>query len=421
MNLPHNVEAEEAVVGAALVSPELLGEIDLEPAAFFIRRLGIIWVTMQALWRAGKPVDMVTVSDALGTDGDPAYLTGLVARAPSGIGAEAHAAIVRDLWRRREAYAAGAELARASHEGDYLAALQSANERLLHVGSDAGLTLLGDEELVPRSGLHTPFPDLNRLIEGFVPGELIVVGGRTGEGKSALLLQCALVAAELGASPGLFSLEMGRSQIARRRELQGGGVLWVDDTAGITISEIYDRAHRAMMMDKLNFILVDYVQLVRPASKGRSRVEEVGELSRGLKQLAQGLKVPVMAAAQLSRADDMGEPRRRPRLSDLRESGSLEQDADIVILIHRKNDNASDYSRELIVAKNRHGEVGDVGVIWRPSTVSFGSRVHSGDLSPIGGGRSENHVRSVEGEATGEQARQGSLDTVGLQNSGSLQ
>lgn len=409
-------------MGAALVSPELLGEIDLEPAAFFIRRLGIVWVAMRALWRAGKPVDMVTVADALGADGDPAYLTALVARAPSGAGVAAHAAIIRDLWRRREAYAAGAELAQASHEGDYLAALQSANERLLHVGSDIGLTLLGDEELVPRSGLHTPFPDLNRLIEGFVPGELIVVGGRTGEGKSALLLQCALAAAELGASPGLFSLEMGRSQIARRRELQGGGALWVDDTAGITISEIYDKSHRAIRVNKLNLILVDYIQLVRPVSKDLARWEQVGEVSRGLKQLAQGLGVPVLAAAQLNRT--AGTEGQRPRLEHLRESGSLEQDADIVILIHRKNENASDYSRELIVAKNRHGEVGDVGVVWRPATVSFGSRTSQASAGPGGlsggrPGRAEDTLQPVEDDPA-ERAWQETLDSIGPAAAGGM-
>jgi len=408
-------------VGAVLVSPELLGEIELAPSAFFIRRLGAIWEAMQGLWRAGKPVELVTVGDALGSESDPSYLTLLLARAPAPVGADSYAAIIRDLWRRREAIAAGSELVKAGYEGDYLAALQVANDRLLHAGSDTGLTELGAEEVVPRSGLPTPFPDLDRLIEGFVPGELTVVGGRTGEGKSALLLQCALGS---GSRPGLFSLEMGRAQVARRRVLQGDGAIWVDDSAGITIAEIYDKAHRAIMVHKLDFILVDYIQLVRPTSKGRSRVEEVGEVSRGLKQLAQGLGVPVLAAAQLSRAADMGEPRRRPRLSDLRESGSLEQDADIVILIHRKNDNASDYSRELIVAKNRHGEVGDVGVVWRPAGISFGSRT-SQTSAGVGGvsGRREGRpgypVQPVEDDATAR-AWQEALDSIGPAAEGSL-
>lgn len=234
-----------------------------------------------------------------------------------------------------------------------------------------GLRPLTKDDLANSKRVGTPvgLDKLDTLTGGLVPGEVTVVAARTSVGKTALLTQWALAADRAGKVVALFSVEMSRPQVAGRLARQGldfaDTSILVDDTSAIVIDTLVERATEA----RPDIVMVDYAQLVESPRGIDSRVQQVGDVSRKLKMLAMSLGIPVVAAAQVNRAAEQrsdGEP----RLSDLRESGSLEQDADIVVIIHRKTDTQPE--RTLIVAKNRHGATGRIAAVWLPDKLSFG-------------------------------------------------
>ncbi len=426
---PHSTEAERSVLGTILALPGVLPDVlarGLAPGDFYAPRWGAAFAAILALDSRGEAIDTVTVGAELasGAYGDAvpdlADLTAEVRDVPSLAHAETYAGRVVDDARLRRVIAACAEITEAAYGPDARAdvdtfgdtaevSLHAATERRGASPGPAPLTEVLDAaigELRSRSagervGVLTGFVDLDRLTGGFRPGQLIVLGARPSMGKSALALDVALhVARTVG--PALFvSAEMGALELGSR-VLAGGGVasdrllagrlddrdfarletrraelsgvpLLIDESPGTTILAIRARARRQAARGGLALVVVDYLQLVGAERRGTRREVEVAEISRGLKALARELRVPVLAVAQLNRAVEL-RPSKRPLLADLRESGQLEQDADLVLLLHRAavyDLNADPLSAELIVAKHRNGPTGLVPLVWLSARMSF--------------------------------------------------
>jgi replicative DNA helicase len=406
--------AERAVLGGILVDPlryddaaDILGEAD-----FFRDAHRLIWQTIRDLVSAGKAVDLLTVKAGLGARledaGGPVYLAELIDGVPRSSNVSHYAQLVRDYAVRRAVEAAAQRLIALVQVGDAtgaelleqgeaaLLALRTAQPSTGVVDPSARVSgLIAAMEDMARGGhrgVATGLRDLDRLMPGWRPGQLIVLGARPGMGKTALGLTIAHHIAQAG--PVLFaSLEMSAEQIATRElslrsgvphytidhgpipphvaarvavgleAVQAGGI-HVLDRAGATVSQIRAAARRLMAETRgpLALVVVDYLQLMRSdrGTRPENRTQEVSHFSQGLKLLARELGVPVLALSQLSRQAETRADK-RPFLADLRESGALEQDADIVLLLHRPgyyDRDVQDDGAEIIVAKNRHGGTG---------------------------------------------------------------
>ena len=441
---PHDVAAEEAVVAALLLDseesyPRVLPL--LQPRDFFREQNAWCYEACIALADRGEEITLPTVAheleraqrlDALG--GEP-YLAELVGRHFSAVGVEAHARIVaRDALYRRLIQAAG-QIAQTAYEGgpDAGRVIAAAEALLLGIrsseaaGDFARLRDLLDQFLEDPgeaidgllvSAVRSGFMDLDALLGGFKRGDLVIVAARTGVGKSSLLLNFARNAA-IGqqGTVAFFALEMSAEQLAMRllsaeadvdatrlrlgmhtepeeaRIMHAIGTLgeapiFIDDSAVLTVPEIRAKSRRLQAEHGLDLVIVDYLQLLHSASLyGENRASELGKITRSLKELARELSVPVIAAAQLSRAVESRTPH-IPMLSDLRESGSIEQDADVVSFIYRPDvyETPEEWQdrhpesapgehpqglAQLIVAKHRNGPTGTVTVRFRDRTASF--------------------------------------------------
>jgi replicative DNA helicase len=433
---PHNLEAEQSVLGAILLSDRalyaLVIEEGLRPEDFYREHHGTIYGAMLALYHESEPVDVLTVTDrlrALGKleeVGGPAAVDELTGVVPAAGHARRYAQIVREnaLLRRllqstyeiqesvighsaaprelvERAEKAMLEVARDDRQQDFRAIEEILHEELdkLHRLSIEGTAL---------TGTPSGFKDLDEITGGFQPGNLIIVAARPAMGKSALVCNIAENAALDPKRPrpvALFSLEMAEAELAQRfvasqarikgEELRKGRVsekrwpkildasqrlaaapLWVDDSSDVGMLEIRAKARRlhSQCEGGLGLIIVDYLQLMRTDSRYDSRVTAVGELSRGLKILARELGVPVIALSQLSRAVEQ-RPDKKPQLSDLRESGNLEQDSDLVMFIYRDEYYDEDSERpgeaDLIIAKHRNGAVGKVTLTFQKEYPKF--------------------------------------------------
>jgi replicative DNA helicase len=431
---PHNIEAEESVLGAILLSERsmytLVIEESLRPEDFYRETHRTIYSAMVDLYERSEPIDTVTVTDALRATGliDPAggpdsvdLLAGAV---PNVANLRHYAQIVRETALLRRLLNATYEIqssvldqrdpAREVVEHAERIVLEVAHgqrtqdfrsiERLL----DDELTKLhelslGGEKL---TGTPTGFTDLDRMTGGLQPGNLIVIAARPSMGKSCLVTNIAENAAITHHKPvALFSLEMSEAELARRfiasqasvrgEDLSKGRVpeaswpkiikassrlaaapLWVDDSGDIGMLEIRAKARRldANSEDGLGLVIIDYLQLLRAESRSENRAEVIGQMSRGLKMLARELRVPVIALSQLNRSVESRNPK-IPMLSDLRESGAVEQDADVVIFIYRDDyyneDSEHPGEAELHIAKNRNGPVGKITLTFRPEYPRF--------------------------------------------------
>jgi replicative DNA helicase len=431
---PHNLDAEQSVLGAILLSERslypLVIEEGLRPEDFYRERHGTIYEAMLSLYNESEPVDVLTVIDRLrqmgkleaaGGQAGVDELTGVV---PAVGNARRYAQIVREnaLLRRllstsyeiqdsvfghragprelvEQAEKAMLEVARDDRQKDFRSIEDVLHEELdkLHRLSLEGTSL---------TGTPSGFKDLDEITGGFQPGNLIIIAARPAMGKSALVCNIAENASLQHDKPvALFSLEMAEAELAQRfvasqarikgEELRKGRVaeqrwpkildasqrlarapLWVDDSSDVGMLEIRAKARRlhSQCDGGLGLIIVDYLQLMRTDSRWDNRVTAVGELSRGLKILARELGVPVIALSQLSRAVEQRSPK-RPQLSDLRESGNLEQDADLVMFIYRDEYYEADSERpgeaDLIIAKHRNGAVGEVTLTFQKEYPRF--------------------------------------------------
>jgi replicative DNA helicase len=428
--VPHSREAEEAVVGAVLINPEVYYDVAqfLAPEDFYIHRHKWIWEAFTRLHEQRIPLDLLTLSEELdklgqlAEIGGPAYLTALVNQVPSSLNAESYGRIVEGHSIRRKMITAANQIAALAYNEESMVdtvmdeaekAVFNVSERRLKHDVQPIRSVLSDyydriDELSKRPdeffGVPTGFIDLDRMLSGLQPSDLLIIAGRPGQGKTGFLLSVAKNAALTHKkNVAIFSLEMSNEQVVQRLIAQETGIdsqrlrngkleehehdlfvhsievfsdthIYLDDTPAITPLQLRTKCRRLHMEFGLDLVIIDYLQLMGGDTRTDNRVQEVSYISRNLKVLARELNVPVLAAAQLSRAVEQRSDK-RPVLSDLRESGSLEQDADIVMFIYRpdqyEKDTVKQNVAEIIVAKHRNGPVGSVELIFRNALAKF--------------------------------------------------
>ena len=428
--VPHSREAEEAVIGSVLINPEAYYDVAQFLAAedFHIHRLRWIWDAYTHLHEQRIPIDLLTVTEELDKQGHlaevggPAYLTQLLNNTPTSLHAEAYGKLVQQASIRRRLLEAANKIARTAYQEDLSVetaideaekAVFSASEHRLSTDLQPIKTVLSDyydrvEAASRRSeeiyGVPTGFIDLDRLLMGLQPSDLLIIAGRPSQGKTSFLMSVAKNAAQLNKKHvAIFSMEMSNEQLVQRLLAQETGInsqklrsgkleqnewdlfaqaievlgdtkVFLDDTPAISPTQMRAKCRRLHMEYGLDLVVVDYLQLMAGESRNDNRVQEVSYISRSLKVLARELNVPVLAAAQLSRAVEQRTDK-RPVLSDLRESGSLEQDADIVMFIYRPEFYEEDSLRkniaEIMVSKHRNGPTGIVELVFRENLAKF--------------------------------------------------
>lgn len=421
---PHDIDAERSVLGALLIDSDSIVKVVefLIPEHFYRNSHEKIYESIRNLYEKREPADLITVPDELrrlkelDKIGGVAYLTDLVNSVPTAANIEHYARIIRDLAVRRNLIRAAStinELAFSDEEVDQM--LDDAEASLFNVSQDKirqdfvpisetlEVTFERLDELSKTRGalrgVPTGLKGLDKMLSGLRDEELIILAARPSVGKSSLAInigQHAATAHKKGVA--FFSLEMGKESIVDRMISAQGDIdnwriatgnleaedfekysiaagelaeapFFIDDTPGISVLEMRTKARRLMLEHDIDLIAVDYLQLV----KGRnlqSRVQEVSEISQGLKNLARELKVPVLALSQLSRAVEQRGGEKRPQLSDLRDSGSIEQDADVVIFLYRPDDEDRE-NHQLIVAKHRNGPTGEISLFFRGDRTRF--------------------------------------------------
>jgi replicative DNA helicase len=431
---PHDLEDEQSVLSAIMLSEKSLYGIvigsQLKAADFYRPQHAAIYEAMLSLYSANEPIDTLLLKERLRRDnrlddaGGEAFIDALSAAAPLAANVRQYAAIVREKALLRRLLSSTYEIQRAvaQNDGEARDIIERAEMAILEVNRDdsqkdfvkAGEVLKREldklEKLASgeqaRGGTPSGFYDLDALTGGFQAGNLIILAARPSMGKSALVTNIAENAAlDHGMAVALFSLEMSESELAQRfiasqagvpgEQLRTGHVkadrwdkivdaagritaapLYLDDTSDLGIMEVRAKArrlHQRLLNDDgtggLGLIIIDYLQLMRADHRVESRVEQVGQMSRGLKILARELEVPVIALSQLSRAVE-SRSEKKPILSDLRESGQIEQDADLVMFIYREEYYEPETSQrpgeaDLIIAKHRNGPLGEVTLTFR--------------------------------------------------------
>ena len=435
-----DVQAERALLGALLLNPEMYYEVADRVSArdFTFTPHRHIWEAMAYLIQQNQSVDVAVLAaelrrrEVLDEVGGPAYLSELLTAVDRSLSAPHYARLVADYSLRRQLQAAAQEIVRLVHrtdlEGDDI--LREAEQMLFRIGTERyrrevreieqvledlrkHLERLKDLEGV--AGIPTGFQRLDHMLKGLQPSDLIIVAGRPGMGKTAFLVSIALNAARNGKRVAIFSLEMSNEQVAQRMLSQETGFgaemfrdprrlrddqwarleeaiqrlgrlpIFLDDTPALTPQQLRVKCLRLNQHHGLDLVLVDYLQLMSGGRRSENRVQEVSFISRSLKYLARDLNIPVVAAAQLSRAVEQRADR-RPMLSDLRESGALEQDADVVMFLYRESYYEQDDGKDgdgsrrlrhepepvdLHVAKHRNGPTGHIQLIFEPWRAAF--------------------------------------------------
>jgi replicative DNA helicase len=427
---PQNIEAEEAVLGALLIDPDAIIRLAtiLRPEDFYREKHGWIYDAILDLHERREPVDFLTVCDELERQrrldelGGPAFITSLINAVPTSIHAEHYARIVeRTATRRRLIDAAGQIAALAYQEADDVEEVVDHAEQILFGVSERRIS----RELVPIKqvlseyydrieyltrhrgemiGIPSGFSDIDRLLGGMQRSDMIILAARPSVGKTSLALSIAHNAAKKhGQRVAFFSLEMASEQVVQRlisaetgidsqrlrrgdiaddewsRFMKAAGDLaethfFIDDTPSASALELRTKARRLHAEVGIDLMVVDYLQLMRGDYRSENRVQEISGISRGLKALARELNVPVLALSQLSRGVESRSDK-RPILSDLRESGALEQDADVVIFIYRDEMHNENTERkniaDIIVAKHRNGPTGTVSLYFKKELAQF--------------------------------------------------
>lgn len=431
---PQDIVAEKSVLGAIMIDEGAFPEIAtvIKPSDFYDERHSLIFEAMINLYDGHRPIDLLTLTAELKSlkklkdVGGASYLTELSNFVPVASHSRAYAEIVRKAAIQRRLIKAGSEIASKAYEdGASIDELVGKAEQELFEVSDKVIKteykpmsdLLTDtfdrmEELRNNKGalrgLKTGFRDVDKKTAGLQKGDLVIIGARPAMGKTTFAQNLTYNIASINKKGVLFfSMEMGANEIIERMLSDVSGVdnwkirtgnisdeeyarigdamaelselpIYIDDTSSMTILELRNKARRAMHDHDIGIVVVDYLQLIQGSDRYKGqRVQEVTEISRGLKILARELSIPVVALAQLSR-NVTGRDNPRPVLSDLRESGSIEQDADLVMFLHRPDyykQNEDNYEEthitELIIAKHRHGEVGKIQLYFHPELLRF--------------------------------------------------
>jgi replicative DNA helicase len=428
---PHSLEYERALLGGLIRNPGQLREIAEQVGAddFYNPGHEALFTLLLQMDAQGEPIEMVTVPERIQRDGKPdrygglAYVVQLPDHVPATANLSHYAQVIRQKSVLRRLISHSQELVTQAFEqpDDVGLLLERASQNIFTLGHDNGkrswqrISLIIDEELLriqelgnqdaSITGVTTGFSDLDKKLSGLQRGDLVILAARPSMGKTALALNMAQNAALMGdVAVGIFSLEMSRQQLTVRMLCTHGMVdagkmrtgkldaddwerlieasdylrrasIHIDDTPGITLRELRARARRLKQQDpKLGLIVIDYLQLMQADDPSVSRTQQVSDISRGLKALAKDLEVPVMALSQLSRNVE-SRADKRPMMSDLRESGAIEQDADVILFIYRdeyyNKESADKGLAEVIVAKQRSGPTGEIKLVFQGQYTRF--------------------------------------------------
>jgi replicative DNA helicase len=439
--VPNNIEAEQAVLGALLIDPEAIIRVVpiIHAQDFYLEKHAWIYEAIYTLHERREPIDFLTVVaelervGKLNEVGGPAYITALINAVPTAIHVETYAHLVERLSTQRRLISAASEIAGLAYDGtDDIEDMIDHAERVVfrvaerRMSRDMVPMRIAVDQFMDRLdyvqrhqgellGVATGFTDLDRLLGGFQPSDLIIVAGRPGSGKTSFALSIAEYAAMVAHKRiAIFSLEMSAEQLVQRLVASMGNLdsqslrlgrisdedyprlvkatgelsemsIFIDDSAAITPIEIRAKARRLQAEHGLDMIIIDYLQLMTVRGRIENRVQEISQISRQLKELARELHIPVVALSQLSRAVESRDDH-RPQLADLRESGSIEQDADVVIFIFREktyyptlekwqakhpNKPYPENIAEIIVAKHRHGPIRDIQLFFAEDQATF--------------------------------------------------
>jgi len=428
---PQNLEAEISVLGSMMLEKEAIPKVleILDENDFYKNAHREIYRAILALYDRGEPVDLVTLANELKKGGDleriggAIYLTSLLDSVPTAANVEHYARIVREKARLRSLIEVSTRIVQMGYEEeDAQKTIDKASSMLYSIiGPKEGRGFLSMKQLVKDSfeyietlyhrkeyvtGLSTGFIEFDKLTSGLQPSDLIVIAGRPSMGKSSFCMNIAAhVAIEEKKPVGVFSLEMSRDHLVQRmlcsearvemNKLRTGFLgaadwpklttaasrlseapIFIDDTPGPNVLEVRAKSRRLKTDYNIALIVIDYLQLMSSYEKMESRQQEISEISRSLKSLARELEVPVIAVSQLSRAPETRKEDFRPRLSDLRESGAIEQDADLVAFIFREEYYHPDKKdvqgkAEIIIGKQRNGPVGTVELAWLGAFTRF--------------------------------------------------
>jgi len=437
--LPHDPEAERAVLGAVLLDPGALLQVleTLREEEFYLEAHRIVYGACIRLHERAQAADLLTVTNHLREEGflervgGASYLSSLVDTLPDVANVTHYAGIVHDKAVKRRLIEAAQRILTTCtlDQGEAKEAVELAQRDVYRIAEDAlsgglvPIAQLADRELAnleqarsshsTLTGVDTGFVRLNEMTSGLQRSDLVILAARPSMGKTSLAMNiCAHAALRAGLKVAIFSLEMSSEQLVRRllssearvdqKRLATGYLarsdwpkltmaaqalkdvqLWIDDTPGLTVLEMSAKARRLKQEHGLDLVMVDYLQLMSGGGRFNSRTEEVSAISRGLKGMAKELEVPMLVLSQLSRQPERRGGDHRPQLSDLRESGSIEQDADVVAFIVRPSvydRDAEDPRRaELIIAKQRNGPTGEIELVFQHEYTRFENLDHSHD------------------------------------------
>lgn len=424
---PSNLEAEQSVLGAILIDKDainLASEI-ITPSDFYNAQNGLIFDAMLSLYENREPIDLVTLTAALkkkktGETVTSSYLSDLVNAVPTAANVEHYARLIKEASTKRRLIHMGAQITELcfDEEKKLPEVIETAESGIFSI-SQGNVTrgfvpikqsLAGSfdriDELHKKGaglrGVRTGFSDLDSMLSGMQASNLLILAARPGTGKTAMAMNIAQFVAVNDKVPiGIFSLEMSQEELVDRLlvgqadvdawRLKTGKLsetdftklseamgqladapIFIDDTPGITISEMRTKARRLQLEHNIGLLVVDYLQLVNPGKSYESRVQEVSTVSQSLKNLARELKIPVVALSQLNRSvEHRGDA--KPQLADLRESGAIEQDADVVMFLYRADPDAAGPTTavNLLVAKHRNGPTGEVNLLFRGDRIRF--------------------------------------------------
>ncbi len=429
--LPHSIEAEQSVIGAMIMDREAIAVASEIVTAedFYSKQCGVLFEAMVELNDESKPVDMVTLQDRLREKdvppevSSPEYIRDLITAVPTSANIKYYANIVADKAVLRRLIKLNEEIANTCYVGreSLDTILEDTEKRVFNLVQRRNtgefvpirqivMNAMDQIEKASKNkgnvtGIATGFIDLDYRTAGMQPSDLVLIAARPSMGKTAFVLNIAQhVAFKMNQTVAIFSLEMSKEQLVNRlfsleskvdaQKLRTGNLsdndweklietagiigksnLIIDDTPGISISELRSKCRKYKLEHGLKMIIIDYLQLMSGSGRGNdSRQQEISDISRSLKALARELAVPVLALSQLSRAVEQ-RPDHRPMLSDLRESGAIEQDADVVMFIYRDEYYNKDTEKkgiaEIIVAKQRNGPIGTIELVWLPEYTKF--------------------------------------------------
>ncbi len=428
---PHDQDAEQSVLGAILIDPTAISLVSetLKPVHFYSRENNYIYEAMLMLFQENRPIDILTLSDELKKQkhykecGGKAYIAELLQIVPTSANIEHYSRLVRESAIKRALISLGSDLVRKAllEEGNIEELLNTVEREVFALSQqnikrnfiqvkDILTTSYEQLEEIMKSGVGmrgvpTGFKKLDNKLAGLNPSNLIVIAARPGIGKTTFALNIAnYLCLEEKKTVGFFSLEMSKEELVDRLLVMEAGIdswklktgrltdeemtrltqaygrladasLYIDDTPALSITEMRTKARKLQIERKLDLVIMDYIQLADPGRRTDSRVQEVSYISQGLKNIARELQVPVIALSQLSRAvEQRGE--KKPQLADLRDSGAIEQDADIVMFLYRSDDDSellpeSKRIIKLAVAKHRSGPTGEIEYLFKANELSF--------------------------------------------------